>query len=393
MIITSFGDVIAERLRAEHATLATRWFDRLLTLLPVDAGEVFPDAGLLDHIPSLIVDISEYLRAPEAEAIAANTTVLEKAHELGALRHEQHASLHQVLREYQLLGSVLVTFVQEEIDRLALTPTPVETVRVVSLLHAAVNVLMQATVETFVGLYMKTIADQAERLEQFTRMATHEWRQPLSSLRFAAEILRRADPSSDQAKRTLDVLDRNITHLIDMTRKVEVLARIGTTQDGPVLQEVSVSTVAAEAARQLRDMAEARGVDLRIDEGGPLLTVDVGRLELVLLNLMSNGIKYSDPGKPVRFVEVTGRSADAGHCEIVVRDNGIGIPDDRVATIFDRFSRAHSERDDALNVTGMGLGLAIVADSAVVMSGEIEVRSTEMKGTEFLLRLPTSPRR
>ena len=123
------------------------------------------------------------------------------------------------------------------------------------------------------------------------------------------------------------------------------------------------------------------------------MTVDVGRLELVLLNLMSNGIKYSDPGKPVRFVEVTGRSIEAAHCEIVVRDNGIGIPDDRVATIFDRFSRAHAERDDALNVTGMGLGLAIVADSAVVMSGQIEVRSTELQGTEFLLRLPTAPRR
>src|ERR1044072_8857635 len=107
MIITDFGDLIAERMRAEHRTLAARWFSRLLDLLPVEAREVFPTESLLDHIPALILEIAGYLRAPE-DAIVANTTILEKARELGALRHSQRASLHQVLREYQLLSGVLV---------------------------------------------------------------------------------------------------------------------------------------------------------------------------------------------------------------------------------------------------------------------------------------------
>ena len=58
MITTGFSDAIADRIAAEHALLAARWFARLNDLLPVDANEVFPSDSLLDHIPSLIVDLS-----------------------------------------------------------------------------------------------------------------------------------------------------------------------------------------------------------------------------------------------------------------------------------------------------------------------------------------------
>ena len=388
MVITGFGDVIAERMRAEHTTLAGRWFERLSALLPVPDSEVFPSASLLDHIPSLIVEISGYLRSPGDEAIAANASVIEKARSLGALRHAQRASLHQVLREYQLLGRVLVAFVQEEIQRQKLCPAAAETVTVVSRLHQAVDVLMQSTVETFVGLYNQTIADQAARLEQFTRMATHEWRQPLGSLQFAVSLLRRASIDGERERRTLDVMSRNLDHLVEMTRKIEAVARIHGGQDNPIVQEVSAGTVASEAARQLREMAEARAVELRIHDGLPTLSVDVGRLELVLVNLLSNGIKYADPAKASRFVEVLAGARSGQCCRIVVRDNGIGIPRERLATIFDQFSRAHPEQDDALNVTGIGLGLAIVADCVRALNGQIDVESEESVGTSFTVTLP-----
>lgn len=390
MVITGFGDVIGERMRAEHTALAARWLGRLSDLLPVDASEVFPSDTLLDHIPALILDISQYLQTPAEEAIAANTTVLEKARELGALRHSQRASLHQVLREYQLLGGVLFAFVQEETSRLNLTPPPAETVSVVSRLHQAINTLTQATVETFVELYTRTIAEQAERLEQFTRMATHEWRQPLGSLQFAVTLLRKPDLAPELSRQTLDVIDRNVAHLIDLTRKIELLARIREEQDDPVVQTVAVGTVAAEAARQLREMAEARGVEIRIADELPSVTVDVGRLELTIVNLLSNGIKYSDPERSRRFVEIAGGLVDGNLCQLVVRDNGIGIPRERISTIFGRFSRAHADRDDGRGVAGMGLGLAIVDDCVRTMGGSIEVESAEGSGTTFVLTIPAA---
>ncbi len=139
----------------------------------------------------------------KAEAIASNTAILNKASELGALRHAQRASLHQVLREYQLLGDVLVSFVLEELERTGASPTASETVQLVSRLHHAVDVLSQATVEAFVGLYTQTIADQSERLDQLTRMAAHEWRQPLGVLQFGIRLLRRPDVNPEVIDRTL----------------------------------------------------------------------------------------------------------------------------------------------------------------------------------------------
>jgi signal transduction histidine kinase len=390
MITTGFSEAIADRIAAEHALLAARWFARLRDLIPVGANEVFPSDSLLDHIPSLIVDISDYLRAPEDEAIAANTLVVQKARELGTLRHHQRASLHQVLREYQLLGSILLRFVETEAIRLALTPSAGECIGVISRLHNAVGVLTQETVETFVSLYTQTITDQAERLRQFTRMATHEWRQPLAPISTAVSLLRLPGLTPAQHTHAVELIGRNVNRLVEMTRTLERLARVDDS-DNPSLQNVSVTTVAAEAARQLREMADARGVEIEIAADMPGLIVDVGRLELALVNLLSNAIKYCDPAKPKRVVEVSARGLEDGRCEICVRDNGIGIPKDRISRIFGRFTRAHTDSPEYDAVTGVGLGLAIVDDCVIAMQGTITVESTEGTGTLFCVTLPAAP--
>ena len=391
MILTDFGDVIAERMRAEHRALATRWFERLLNLLPVEAREIFPTDRLLDHVPELILEIGSYLRHPEEGAIAANTAILDKARQLGSLRHAQRASLHQVLREYQVLSGVLVAFVVEEMNRLGIVPPPAETALLVSRLHQAVDVLSQATVEAFVTLYTQTIEDQRERLEQFTRMAAHEWRQPLGALQFAVSLLGQAHLNPERTRRTLETVERNVRHLIELTHKLETVARMHNEGDNPVVQEVSSGTVAAEAARQLREMADARGVEIRVLDALPAVTIDVGRLELTFVNLLSNAIKYSDEAKPVRWVEISGRERADGWCQITVRDNGLGIPPDALARIFERFTRAHAGRDEVAHVGGLGLGLSIVEDCVGAMHGRIEVESSEGAGTTFVLTLPRIP--
>jgi signal transduction histidine kinase len=391
MISTDFGDLIAERMRAEHQTLATRWFERLLDLLPVEARAVFPSDSLLDHIPALILEISDYLRNPEDEAIVANTTILEKARELGALRHSQRASLHQVLREYQVLGAILVTFVLEKMERLGTMPPAPESVLVVSRLNQAVNVLSQATVEAFVTLYTQTIAEQKERLEEFTRMAAHEWRQPLGALQFGVRLMRRPDLDRPRAERTLAAVERNVQHLVDLTQKLEAIARMHANGDNVVVQKVSVTAIVQEAARQMREMADARGVDIRIAEDLPTLVVDVGRLELLLVNLLSNAVKYSDEAKAERYAAVSGADAADGWCQIAVSDNGIGIPADAQTVIFHRFTRAHADREDLSHIAGIGLGLAIADDCVRALGGRMDVQSVEGEGTTFVVTLPKAP--
>jgi signal transduction histidine kinase len=389
MISTDFGDLIAARMRSEHRVIASRWFERLLGLLPVDARDIFPTESLLDHVPALIFEIGGYLRQPESEAIVSNTAILEKAGELGALRHAQRASLHQVLREYQLLRGVLVAFVLEELERVGAVPSAAEAVQLVNRLHQAIDALSQATVEEFVGLYTQTIADQAERLDQFTRMAAHEWRQPLGALQFGVRLLREADLDPERVERTLATVERNVLHLADLTRKMEAIARVRSNGDNAVIQTISVATVAHEAARQLREMADARGVQIRVADALPELTVDVGRLELAFVNLLSNAIKYSDPLKAERYVEVSGIITN-GTARIEVRDNGIGIPEAVLPRIFERFMRAHADQSERRDVGGIGLGLAIVEDCVRAMAGRIEVQAVEKAGATFIMTLPVT---
>src|SRR6185503_14334065 len=115
--------------------------------------------------------------------------------------------------------------VVEEMSRLSVAPPASESVSVVYRLTQAVDVLSQSTVEAFVTRYTQTIAEQNERLEQFTRMAAHEWRQPLGALRFGVSMLRIPSLDGDQAARTLAAVERNVEHLVDLTQKLEAVAR------------------------------------------------------------------------------------------------------------------------------------------------------------------------
>ncbi|HXG71706.1 MAG TPA: RsbRD N-terminal domain-containing protein, partial [Gemmatimonadaceae bacterium] len=150
----------AERIRESHAVIASQWLDRLRELLPVGSNEIFPTNELLDHIPALIRDVSEYVRAPEAESVAANTAVLAKAQELGRLRYAQKASVHQLLQEYRILGAILAQFVKEQVVLLRVPPAAPDTLDVLARLQESVGVLLQTTVDTFVAAYADTIARQ-----------------------------------------------------------------------------------------------------------------------------------------------------------------------------------------------------------------------------------------
>ena len=149
-----------------------------------------------------------------------------------------------------------------------------------------------------------------------------------------------------------------------------------------------MATIAHEAARQLREMAVARGVDMRVADSQATVIVDVGRLELAFVNLVSNAIKYSDPSKAERYVEIVPGGPEDGWLHVHVRDNGIGIPQAALSKIFDRFTRAHTDNPLTTHVGGIGLGLSIVEDCVRAMGGFITVESEETRGTTFTLRLP-----
>jgi signal transduction histidine kinase len=388
-----FSQAIADRFDAEHRALALAWLERLREIVTVDVHDVFPSDRLLDHIPTLIREIGAYLRAPAEQAIAANTQVIAKAQELGKLRHEQQASVHQLLREYRLLGDILGDFVIQEARRLSLSPAFDEVVELMLGLQRAVAVLMQTTVDTFVGEYTHTIERQTTQLEEFNRLVSHELRQPLSALTAAVAVLRHGVNAIDGTSlhSVVDLVQRNVGRLNDLTALLTTVSRVRAEDDNAQIQRVELGAVAGEVVRQLKDMADARGVDIRLADSLPQVTVDVGRMELILINLVSNAIKYSDPDTDSRVVEIAPAAAEEGFVAIAVRDNGLGIDSAHLPSVFDRFYRAPLSRDSKPAIEGLGLGLAIVNDCVQSIGGQISVTSNPARGTTFVVTLPKSP--
>jgi len=390
-----YAGVMSQRVATESRTLSGRWLARLKEILTVPANEVFASDQLLDHIPSLVEEIASYLSTATDNEIAANAAVMEKARELGVLRHEQHATVHQLLHEYEILGDILEAFLIDETERLGLHPSVAECFQVQHRLTRAVRVLMRTTVDTFVAEYTATIQSQTERIQAFNRAASHELRSPIGTLVFAAALLDtdvvRQDPGRmTKVAATVKSSAERLTWLVENLQRI---ARMGDTIDVPSQQRVDLGVLATEVGRQVQDMATARGVAIRVTDGLPTIVADPAQVELILLNIVSNGIKYADAAKPESFVEIAaadGSGDAAGTVTVRVRDNGLGIPEADLPTIFERFFRAHAHLDGQLGNAGSGLGLAIVGDCVKALGGTIRCESTVGEGTSFYITLPSS---
>ena len=377
---------LSSRLTAEHQTLARAWLDRLDALLQVERQHVFPSPQLLDHVPELLREIAAYLRAPADEEIAANTRVMAKAAELGVLRFDQRASVHQLLREYQMLAEVLETVFAREVAVLGDDAHPTAVVLAASRAQQAVRELQRRTVDAFIARYAATIERQHDQLAGFGRLVSHEIRQPLGVLQVLSRLLA-SEPDDHERRRLLDALERNVNRLGDVTGKLERLARLTRrTQAAPNDQAVDLGAMARDLADQLADMADLRGVRFEIADGLPTVSADAGRVELALVNLLANAVKYSDPAKPDRVVRV--EAADGPAPALRVTDNGIGIPRQRLSLIFEQFVRVHAHLDDELGAQGLGLGLSIVRECMDAMGGTVSVTSRDGEGTAFLLTWP-----
>jgi signal transduction histidine kinase len=191
----------------------------------------------------------------------------------------------------------------------------------------------------------------------------------------------------------LDVFQRNVRRLTDVALRLERLSHTGVDESlFPSAQRTDLGVLLGDVVERLRDDAAARGVRIDVDPDLPVLELDPARAEMVFDNVIENAIKYSDPAKPHRQVEVSVVKGQR-HPTVIVRDNGIGIPARRVQHIFREFVRAHAERDRALGAEGLGLGLTIVRDSMDACGGTVRIESTEGEGTTVTLAWPDRARR
>ncbi|HUH13875.1 MAG TPA: CHASE domain-containing protein [Longimicrobiales bacterium] len=233
-------------------------------------------------------------------------------------------------------------------------------------------------------------AEEANRSKShFLANMSHELRTPLNAIGGFVELIEMGirGPVTEQQRADLERIKHAQRHLLGLINDVLNFAKLEAGKVQYHLKPVSVEGKLDDVEGLIAPMARAREISYAHDGAGADARVlaDPDKLEQILLNLLSNSVKFTRPGGEIR-VDWAARD---GTVDIRVRDTGMGIPADRLASIFDPFVQVDSSL--TRTVQGTGLGLAISRDLARGMDGDIEVESTEGEGSVFTLRLPAAP--
>ncbi len=227
------------------------------------------------------------------------------------------------------------------------------------------------------------LSEALEQNRRFLADASHELRTPLAALRGEMESVveqTRALPElSDRAGSALEEVDR-------LSKIVDALFAISRLDAGEAQQEwarFDLAAVAASTTEQMSLLAEDKGIAVDCDVQGKVsVEGDRARIKQVVVNLLDNAIKYTPPGGSIHL---NVRAHDSKAILEVV-DTGIGIPAGALPHLFERFYRVDGAR--SREVGGAGLGLAIVKSICAAHGGQVEVESTEGRGSRFKVELP-----
>ena len=243
---------------------------------------------------------------------------------------------------------------------------------------------------------MKELADSynamAEKIENFDRSrsqfvsnASHELKTPLATMKILLEnLIYQPEMPKDLQVEFMQDMNHEIDRLTGIINDLLTLTQMDSQSTALTEEEVDLSGLTEETLHTLRAAAARAGQQIsdRI-EPDVTLTGDRSKLGQIIYNLIDNAIKFTPEGGEIRVT----LASEGRNAVLTVTDNGIGIPEDDQAHIFDRFYRVDKARSRATG--GTGLGLSIVRQMVQLHGGEITVASAPEKGSVFTVTLPT----
>ncbi|MFH1765201.1 MAG: HAMP domain-containing sensor histidine kinase, partial [Gemmatimonadota bacterium] len=240
------------------------------------------------------------------------------------------------------------------------------------------------------GLVLTTRAvthelELARLKSDFVSTVSHEFKSPLTSIRQLAEMLQTGRvPTEERRQRYYDILVEQSSRLSSLVTNVLDLARIEEGRREFRFEPVDLGAVVRELVETTQNRVGHEGFEVRAHVQEPLPPVrgDAEALRQALSNLLNNAIQYSGEA---RQINVTA-SAEGGVVTVAVEDFGLGIPDEEVGKVFDRFYRGSDEL--TRSTRGSGLGLTLVKETVEAHDGSVEVKSHVGRGSTFCIKLP-----
>lgn len=233
-----------------------------------------------------------------------------------------------------------------------------------------------------------SLRDSDRKKDDFIALLAHELRNPLAPIRNGLNVLRLAGADPEALDETREIMARQITHMVRLIDDLLDISRINRNKMELRLTRVTLAEAVENALETARPFIEAGGHTLSVSiPDAPIhIDADLTRLAQVFGNLLSNSAKYTRHGGEIRLAA---RRVD-DQVAVSVSDNGIGIPADSLANIFDMFSQVDRGVEKATG--GLGIGLALVKGLVEMHGGSVRAESPgEGRGSTFTVTLPLAP--
>ena len=230
------------------------------------------------------------------------------------------------------------------------------------------------------------LEDSFKRISQFTADASHELRTPISSLRGEAELLLSKPRPIQEYQGVLANHIEKLDFIMRMINDLILLSKFDSNEAGLEMVQLKLNDLLVNLWELFRVLGDQKGVTFTLEdiEEGNVLG-DRTRMQQLFTNLIDNAIKFTPTGGHVHI----SLKKDGGYGKVSIRDTGIGIPQEELERIFERFYRVDKSR--ARESGGTGLGLSTCQWIARAHHGKIEVKSELGKGAEFIVSLPLVP--
>lgn len=231
--------------------------------------------------------------------------------------------------------------------------------------------------------YDITEKKEIEKIKKdFVSNVSHELKTPLTAIKGFVENLLLLEKNKDK-KHYLEIVSKNTERLINIVNDLMVLSELEKNRDFINKEKVDIVKVIKSVLTIFEKKIKEKNLYIKIDLNGniPLIEGDSYKIEEMFINLIDNGIKYTEKGGITISIKKEGE-----FLKIFVQDTGIGIPNKDIPRIFERFYVVDKSRSRKLG--GTGLGLSIVKHIVMNHNGKIEVESEVNKGTTFIISIP-----
>jgi signal transduction histidine kinase len=393
--IMDYSQVLAEK----TDTIVKHWIEAVRLDRKIETADALPQSAIENHIPHLLAAMTTVLSQHQSSDIKV---IIEASLDHGFLRAEQGYDAAEVAREYHLLRQVIFSQLEGEL----LAGTTADVFRAFRLIDAVLDEAIAQCFNSYVAQRLQELQQIQTQLQltnqELSRLVSvnqenvyhlaHELKTPLNSIIGYSELFLRKEKWHSEVKDTLPGIEhiervlRNGRQLLRMINDTLELSRANAGKIKLNLQRTNVQSVINTVVEMMEPIADAKGLKLAVTShcAPTQVIADGQRLQQILINLLSNAIRYTESGS----IELSCRRDGEANWAIAITDTGIGIAPEDTKRIFDPFFQAGEAGKQLFPTESTGLGLAIVSRLVTLLQGKIELVSEIGVGSTFTVILP-----